>query len=667
MTIATWSASAEPYAKVTINDGVGGTATIATGKGSQRIEVILQWALLWRGDEKGVQRVWLQKDTDPDSIIPCDYVQCTGDDLIYHADEFGSFKKNDGTSITDFSVFSSRGIAEATQIVRCYFDGITTGANTWNLWIQHMPYWHENHPLAVVFSCYAYQMLQGDAKTWLDQGTFQDLDEYYTDCDFLIHHIPDEGASFGEVAREAMRHTSDWLTIRPDSVDGKVTLHAIGRRFAEERGIIDLDDPDALVDDWEATLRSDYKIKYMGSQYSDSWWFGQTNVADEFKQWPLEMPHDQDKHEMRSDQYDERAYSWEEDLPKIIRRKDIALHFDLNMWRHDQLEISLTMGPLHWNYECGDLCRVRCAQLELIGSGDYEWFVVVKKKVNFKRHTARLTLLRVYGTRGNPPHRDQSTGGNRAVILSTSATLGARPHNTAINSTQFRNWDRWENESPPVNRKDDPYHLTYHTYGTDPLVMDRTTVRNWFPRIDGGRFDLSGSDTGGEYASFLNTTSYYYYFVWVGNMRYGSNQIFLSAGDTTGSYIKFGRINTDTNYYYGYYTDTDGWKQADTSLYEGSYADASVHVITIACGHGGGTDGRVGFNGQWVGSGLTYTTTPMQVDGMLGDDIRSNGTSDIEGCYACVLFRSTSNSTLPDLTWGIEDYFMERFKTELGL
>lgn len=664
MSIESWTATFEPYAEDVVVDGTGGAATITTTRGQTRIAVQLQNALSWWGFDDNIQKVWLQKASDPDQQIECASVQALGaTSLSLYIYDFGPIREIVSGTLESWAVFAARKINSSSADTRCYFDGLPSGANQWDLWIQWYPYWDAKNPLQIAFSCFAYQMRKGDTKGWLDQATWQALNDYYTDAEFECFMLP-KGRSVGEIAREAMKHTTDFLAIRPDNSNGAVTLHAIGRRFAVERfTVIDLDDPLSRVSEWEATIRLDLTVRHIKARYGDGYFFQHsTDRLKDYQQFPLDMPNGTDLFESRCDTHASQEFVHEFEAPIIMARKDLALHFDPSMWRDEQLEIKLTMGPLHWNYEVGDLVRVKSAELGLTGTGDYEWFIVTHKKPNFRKHTARLTLLRVYGTRGLPAHAYYPvTVQPDRLFCFTTATVGDRPDAQAINDEQRRNWDRWENEFPRVIRSDDPYHGIEDT-STGALSVEDSPTRGRWPYIEDGNFDLSRASSSRDVASFLNYSAGYFYFIYVGYLDTGTaDHVILSFGDA-GSIVKFGRTSSQPSKAYGYYTNTDGWKYATLS----SIVATQPYVLTIALGHGGGSDGRIGLNGVWQSSGLAYTATSLDSAGLLGDDTEAHRNW-LLPTYAAILFGDNITSTLPELSDGIEEWLMERYRKELKL
>lgn len=650
MSIPTWSS--DHYTVAAPVFGAGGTATKTTTAGGRWVMIVQADNLInGLGNNDLQQKLWLQRDSDPDSIVDCDFF--IGLSSAYRDTPQFEFEDLNGKT----PMLRGRHYSGAVGAY-AFFPDLTSGSNVFSLWARSIKYWSFKSPVEILFGCFSNLMLNADTITWLDQTSFQACEELHTNSRFELGVIPSKGAGMGSIAAEAWKCSTDWVTIRPNTTTGNVSMHAISRYRSELRDtVIDLDDHSFPVKSWQAKYRDDLVIRKLAIQYGEPIFYCETTEWDTEEPFPHNRTSGTDTFRSRCDPIDDDDYVYVAELPQVTHRRSLATWWDLAFWRLPQLEIELEMGLLHWNYEVGDRCKVTLSKYDL----DEAEFVVTDKRPSFKRKTASMTLLQVHGIGGTPAAAHEHAV-DSCEFLYTVNSCGEKLSTHDVEDAERRTADRWIDESPKHTQRQ------YATAPNDAVMLagavsnipsiSNAATRARFPLFADAEFDLGRSSSARDYGTLLNLSgNYYFYFVFL--CTKGASLVpWASFGDTTGNYISVGAQPTGT---VGYAYDSG----SGVLSYRAISPSESYAVWTIAMGHGGGTDGRIGVNGVWQATGMSYSPNSLLVNGHLGSEVRGGSTPNID-FRAAMLFASTTYALLPNIEDGIEEWLMARYSEELA-
>jgi hypothetical protein len=450
ITLADWESSTDPYrAPVVAFDNANVTyGTLPL----EEVTFDVRGMLNFITDDADRQQVVLATTATPVKELPIKGLRYT---------DTGGYLRELNIEFSQWLVSTSGGMrsqnaykmAEQTsgtyREAKAAYKDTETGSDAMALTIRTMLHWPDLDPAQLVAALgiwYPASTFGGmGLQDFMDYSSFTSASQDFTDyangpstvtddyaTGLTMTAIAERGKTVRHMMEKAIGQTVDWLAVRPTDSTGVAALHYIRRQIATERTtVIDLDDG-SQVFGYTGGVDDNLRVDALSFTYG-MWGLdlstpdGLTADADlAAPKWsfPLNLPTNEDTYSVfRRSGGDELAKKcdW------LLHRFELDEHWQIYFWAWEQQDLTLKMGPLHYNYDVGDLVHIQSTKLVLDGS---EWFVVYEKDADYTTHTATVRVMRVYGYEGTRPNRLAVTPFN--VCWQRVETLTEQPRTTGI-------------------------------------------------------------------------------------------------------------------------------------------------------------------------------------------------------------------------------------------
>jgi len=609
------------------------------------------------GNDDTKQELYLQKRTDKSLTIPCDSCNTINAQTRLYEVELPNKVERVGSDpqIMQPNYPACNGVGASR---RFFWANLSSGSNNWDLKCRRIVHWDADNPFEVLFDIL---VGQHDGTTYwrgiLERSTWEDAKDAYDDIPAEVNYTPEVGSKMSQSIKDIMDCTTAWFAIRPSDDDGVLRAHVGDRQTSVERDTqLDLDTfSDYGIETWEAVVRMDLRINALEIAYGKMYHFTDIGTYEVRRSFPHGMVADLDIFKMRWTEDDDTEATVRLQCPHTLKRQALPNLFDLAWWYEPQIEIVVEMGLLHWNYEVGDIVRVSHEGLGL----DADTFIVRKKKARFKKQTATLTLLQYRGA-GEASILGHVADSDLLFVLSTQTT-GNYSDGEQLLDVAPRFYDRIIDESG-----------IYGSVGMFAALPTSATTRAQVddpgtgidPPCQAMRYTLSLTEqsAGLEYDSIAQNKSLQrpFHLVLVCDVANVAEQI-MSLGYYTPSvqYIEWG-VNGGNNVGW-YLSDTATWYTVDLTSALAALT-SEYCVLTISMNGTGITGGGVAINGSWVGTGLTTPSSLSYTNATIV--YLNNDRFKLQLSDRKALFWMMHQASEHDLSWGIEDRLVSRYRCE---